>query len=400
MPLFSIVIPTRNRAHLLQYALQSALNQTFDDYDVVVSDNYSSDETAETVHRLADKKVRYLCTNEALPMPESWEFALNHADGEYVFFLCDDDAICPRLLETIAGIIAERRSTLLSWKRAIYCHSTWFKPEYRNRVIIPSYTGKTFNINSGTTLTNLFSFRAGPELPVMANSFCHRDIITQVKARMTRFFVAPCPDRSAAAVMLSEVNNYTYIDDILMLGGVGKESIGAAQAYNRGKSSVRFTEEFHGEKILSHVPLKAPVVANFDAETLLRVKKLMPERFSSIDLDWSRYFILCYKQILFHQKTGVDVSKDSKEFFDVLSKQPLAFQTKVRFATMGYKQKLALKDIVRRIIYNFPMFIGLNYFLPYPLRKMMPAAVIRGEDAGFSNILECVRKLDLYIIRN
>ena len=41
MPFFSIVMPTRNRANLLKYALRSALQQTFQDYEVVVSDNQS-----------------------------------------------------------------------------------------------------------------------------------------------------------------------------------------------------------------------------------------------------------------------------------------------------------------------------------------------------------------------
>lgn len=43
-PLFSIVIPTRNRAHLLQWSLQSALNQDFPDYEIVVNNNNCLDQ--------------------------------------------------------------------------------------------------------------------------------------------------------------------------------------------------------------------------------------------------------------------------------------------------------------------------------------------------------------------
>ena len=46
MPRFSIVMPTRNRAALLPWAIRSALEQRFDDFEVVVSDNASSDRTA------------------------------------------------------------------------------------------------------------------------------------------------------------------------------------------------------------------------------------------------------------------------------------------------------------------------------------------------------------------
>jgi glycosyltransferase involved in cell wall biosynthesis len=46
-PFFSIVMPTRDRAHLLKFALQSALSQTFDDYEILVSDNHSTDNVSE-----------------------------------------------------------------------------------------------------------------------------------------------------------------------------------------------------------------------------------------------------------------------------------------------------------------------------------------------------------------
>jgi glycosyltransferase involved in cell wall biosynthesis len=66
MPLFSIVIPTRNREHLLRYALQSALDQTFEDYEIVVSDNFSDASTYRIVQELADGRVRYVRTDKTL----------------------------------------------------------------------------------------------------------------------------------------------------------------------------------------------------------------------------------------------------------------------------------------------------------------------------------------------
>ena len=48
-PLFSIVIPTYNRSDLVQGAVRSVLGQTFDDFEVVVSDNCSQDDTREVI---------------------------------------------------------------------------------------------------------------------------------------------------------------------------------------------------------------------------------------------------------------------------------------------------------------------------------------------------------------
>ena len=101
-PYFSIVMPTRNRGHLLCSALQHALNQTFGDYEIVVVDNCSSDDTPEVVRKVGGSRVRYLRTEKTLPMHANWEFALSQARGEWVTFLCDDDALFPEALHRVA----------------------------------------------------------------------------------------------------------------------------------------------------------------------------------------------------------------------------------------------------------------------------------------------------------
>ena len=54
---FSIVIPTRSRAKLLRYAIMSALHQTFDDYEVIVSNNDSQDDTEAVVEALRQPRL-------------------------------------------------------------------------------------------------------------------------------------------------------------------------------------------------------------------------------------------------------------------------------------------------------------------------------------------------------
>ena len=61
-PLFSIVIPTYNRSELVQGAVRSILDQTFDDYEVVVSDNCSQDYTRDVIEGFQYPRVRYVRT--------------------------------------------------------------------------------------------------------------------------------------------------------------------------------------------------------------------------------------------------------------------------------------------------------------------------------------------------
>ena len=92
-PLFSIVIPTYNRSELVQGAVRSVLGQTFDDFEVVVSDNCSQDDTRAVIERFEDPRVRYVRTPTHGVIAESWEFARSQARGTLVMMLSDDDAL-------------------------------------------------------------------------------------------------------------------------------------------------------------------------------------------------------------------------------------------------------------------------------------------------------------------
>ncbi|HXG30079.1 MAG TPA: glycosyltransferase family 2 protein, partial [Thermodesulfobacteriota bacterium] len=294
-PFFSIVIPTRNRAHLLRYALESALGQGFDDYEVVVSDNSSEDDTAHVVRELGTSGVRYVRTGSPLSMPDHWEFALDHTEGQYITYLCDDDALCPDALERVADAIEGYGLDLLVLGSAVYYSDNWYDAGLRNCVQILPYTGRVERRESRDTLTHLFMCGDTYEAPRMQNSFCHRDIISKIRAESRRLFLL-CPDYSFSAFILTAVPRWTYIDRPLRLQGVFAEGIGAATFYNRGNPFQEFVREFRNRNLLERVPLKVPVTTNFIAETLLMVKERVSSRLAGIEIDWERYFIGCWER--------------------------------------------------------------------------------------------------------
>jgi hypothetical protein len=93
-PFFTIVIPTMNRPQLLKSAIKSVLLQTFDDYELIVSDNSNekrcfkqNEETIAEWH--ADHRFKYIKPMKWMNMPDHWEFATNQASGNYVVILTD-----------------------------------------------------------------------------------------------------------------------------------------------------------------------------------------------------------------------------------------------------------------------------------------------------------------------
>jgi len=93
--LVSVCIPTRNRALYLGQAVKSVLNQDYDNYEVIIADNHSSDNTEQLIRSLNDKRVRYYRNAKNIGLARNWNRALQYANGDYVTIFHDDDVMLP-----------------------------------------------------------------------------------------------------------------------------------------------------------------------------------------------------------------------------------------------------------------------------------------------------------------
>lgn len=91
----SVCIPTWNRCLLLQEAMQSVLGQTFGDFELLVCDNASDDQTEQIVRSFHDPRIRYVRNSRNLGHRENWNRCLSLARGEYIAILPDDDVMLP-----------------------------------------------------------------------------------------------------------------------------------------------------------------------------------------------------------------------------------------------------------------------------------------------------------------
>jgi glycosyltransferase involved in cell wall biosynthesis len=100
-PKISVCIPTYNHAHFLKDAIDSVLCQTFDDYELLISDNCSTDNTRELVagYASSDGRINYYCNEKNVGPQENLNRCLDRATGEYVKILCADDLLEPTCLE-------------------------------------------------------------------------------------------------------------------------------------------------------------------------------------------------------------------------------------------------------------------------------------------------------------
>lgn len=96
-PFFSICIPTYNRASYLRDAIKSVFLQNFDDYEIIVVDDGSTDKTREIISSFPDKRLKYIYKNHT-NAPDTRNIAIQNAKGDYLVWLDSDDILLPNTL--------------------------------------------------------------------------------------------------------------------------------------------------------------------------------------------------------------------------------------------------------------------------------------------------------------
>ncbi len=104
-PRISVCIPTYNRSRLLKPFLDSILHQTLTDFEVVISDNCSTDETEAIVRAMTDPRIVYHRNATNIGPFRNMNRLLELARGEYVCIVHDDDLYAPRFLERLSAML-------------------------------------------------------------------------------------------------------------------------------------------------------------------------------------------------------------------------------------------------------------------------------------------------------
>jgi len=107
-PKVSVIIPTYNRARSVSSAIQSVLDQTFEDFEIIVVDDGSTDNTKEVIKSFKDKKIHYLRHIKNKGSQAARNTGIKHSKGKFIAFLDDDDMWLPQKLERQLTIIEDK----------------------------------------------------------------------------------------------------------------------------------------------------------------------------------------------------------------------------------------------------------------------------------------------------
>lgn len=356
-PKFTVLLPAKGRPALAREALISVLNQSYKDFEVIVSNNGADlDVKAAIENQLTDSRVIYIEHKNALPMPEHWENISLLAKGEYLTVLPDRSVLKQNALETLCKLhdSGGEDAKVISWPWDLY---------YDNYNLLLPY--KSLNKDNSNLvlespqllLNSLASTSNYPcALPRALNSSVSLDVIKTIREKCGAAFLPMSPDYKFAFACLMITKRITHLNSPLMISQ-GLNVSNGGNAYLTDSS--KYLDTLGIANLINYSPIKNLFVENCIAEDFFSTCHM----FNRVDLiakiDISNLYIKCLLEL--HEKKAAKISSPeqlkefsesifvslAKERSDVRNKVDIYFNNK---ASRLNVVKILLKSILKKHI--------------------------------------------------
>ena len=244
-PLFTIIIPQKDRAEYMYHTLRTCMIQDYPNFEVIVSDDCSEDNSVEVIGRLAeqDPRIKLFAHKQHLGMRDNFEFALNQVRPGYVMALGGDDGLVPGCIWRMYEILKESGRQLLAWTPATFCYSNKqggdniFYLNRKNKSGIRIIKSSDF-LNK---ITKTFNYQID-ECPMFyMKGVASTELVDRVKSRTKdgSFYYCPTPDGFSGVVLAGEVEDYAFVEEPLSITGASPKS--------QGKNYTRINEKSRKE---------------------------------------------------------------------------------------------------------------------------------------------------------
>lgn len=249
---FTIVVPTRDRAETLEYTLRTCIAQDYDDLEILVSDNASTDNTRDVVASIDDPRIRYINTGRRLSMTASFEFAFSNVKAGYVISIGDDDGFPEGAIQKAARIADSTGALSITTEKAQY---DWpgMAPNRANQIL--------FSLRSGWERRQVSNFY--PEvlngrlsyyqIPLLYHCYVRTDLIDAIRARLGNLFHSQQLDIYSSMLLGGFVSDYVHSYEPLVINGASRKSNGAQHF-----GEVKDTSEIKKWQSETDIPLRYP----------------------------------------------------------------------------------------------------------------------------------------------
>jgi len=321
-PFFTICVPTRNRNETLFYCLKTLLDQDFESYEVIVSDNSDDEESKQTLailEELNDDKIKYHRPTSILSMTDNYEFALSKASGRYIICIGDDDGLVINSLKYVFNFIREHNADVVKCPRIGYgwIGSLWDP----NSIMAYPLERPIIQVNSKSMLKKVANFEIRySDLPMIYYSFIKRDLIDDVVKEKGSFFQNSASiDMYSGFVIAYKTENYFITDKPFVILGSSAKSNGALGMVNPNHSIVKEYLQKHN-MIMYYEKYKIPVFQKLVLSTFVWLEMLKFKENYALD---NKAFNINYRNLLvnmvstnqlFEKSTTLGMAKDFEQY--------------------------------------------------------------------------------------
>ena len=319
-PLFSVIIPAKNRADYLRHTLRTCMEQQYENLEVIVADDGSQDNTRDVVeaaHAL-DPRIRYVTPGGPVGMRDNFEFALRQVKPGYVIALGADDGLMPRGIEGMLSVLHETQQEMLAWLAPVFSYA---KAQTPTSQLVLFRQGATRIIRSEDFLrrqARQLHYLSDIESPMFyVKGVVSTRLVDRVRSRSPegRFYACPTPDGYSGIVLAGEVQTYAFSGRPFSIYGASPSSQG--MAYMQGNEKSReLSEAFF--RTVTDTPMHpqlasqpySPLITLMTVDYLLTAAGLPGWQGPAPDIDYRQVLLRSIEELRHGLYSGDRVSRE------------------------------------------------------------------------------------------
>jgi len=258
---FSVLLPTRNRLEYLRFAVASVIKQDYQNWEIIISDNFSDEDINGYISSLNDPRIKYSRTTSFLSVTDNWNNALENSTGDYIIMLGDDDCLLSNYFSTCLRLLNEHE-----FPDAIYNSAyNYVYPQ----VMAGAPNGYTITWENASFLSgkktpyildkneNLELVKKTMDFYVMFNfnmqfSLVSRSLIKKLQA-YGPFYQSPYPDYYAMTAIILKGDRILAVPDRLVVVGTTPKSFGYYYFNNLENIGVEMLNNIPREGVFSRI---------------------------------------------------------------------------------------------------------------------------------------------------
>ena len=332
-PLFSIVIPSRDRPDDIENLIWSVLEQNFSDFEIIICDNSTNDLTQEVIKRFKDDRIVNIKTGN-LKMYENWNCGINAVLGKYMMLISDKAFLKQGALIYLKNLIYAKKYKCITWKLDTYVEPNTLLTQPTNS---DSREVKSSELIKAILGADYYGFE---DAPMHCTSCVSMEVISEIKNKHKNVCQALNPDYTMAMHILLSIKSVYRINQnlALLIRPSFLESFGNGAGFlKKTESNRNFMQEhidwFQNTNDSKEIPIKDN---NFiidiilkDVYEILKCYKIDPDTFLNQQDRLTGYYFYTFKEILWRKRMGVNMSDEYKLWIQAFNGEITLIQDKV-----------------------------------------------------------------------